>query len=210
MKMKISIVLAVVFLLAGFAHANYIEFNGDMETGGGLGVPPSGVEWNGAGTINVSSDVPVGGGSQSIVSTTSSILTFWAVGLTENTDYIFEFDWKGSGVVANVYAYPGANWIEVQRNVFWSAYTDFLAGNIPDPETNWTHATAYGLGVGVPTAYGPDPWILSTGAGQNTLKITLGVVPGTVYLDNVTLSEVPEPATMILLGLGAALLRRKK
>ena len=210
--MKISIVLAVVFLLAGFAHANYIEFNGDMETGGGSGVPPSGVEWNGAGTLNVSGDVPVGGGSQSIVASTGAQLTFWAVGLTENTDYVLDFYWKGSGVVVNAYAYPGNVWIGEwpQANVFWSAYTDFLAGNIPDPETNWTHATAYGLGVGVPTAYGPDPWIYSTGAGQNTLRLTMNVVPGTVYLDNVTLSDVPEPATMLLLGLGAALLRRKK
>jgi PEP-CTERM motif-containing protein len=32
--------------------------------------------------------------------------------------------------------------------------------------------------------------------------------PGTVYVDN--LRTIPEPATMVLLGLGGLLLRRKK
>jgi hypothetical protein len=53
----------------------------------------------------------------------------------------------------------------------------------------------------------------TTGNGGNWAVDTermIFEVPGSVWIDNLAITEIPEPATCVLLGLGGLLLRRKR
>ena len=217
--MRKLIVLALVLLLASFAQAvNYIEYGGDMETGGSPTTPPLGVENPYAvnGEMGVDANVPPGGGTQSVfVKKTGPgpmAAVLWAVGLTENTDYVLDFWYKGSAVVVKAEGYPtpGAGIsIDGPHSVFWADYSVYVNSGGLNPETDWLHCTAHdGVHNGTNTEYAPAPWVIHTPAGCTTLKFYFEnawawnpafPTESILRLDNVTLSDF-DPNAPVCVG----------
>jgi hypothetical protein len=115
---------------------------------------------------------------------------FQTVSVTENESYAFSLWSKGDGTVDN--AGPGAYWLDSLGSSLGTAvYETFTAG------ATWEFHD-YGTIVAPP---GATQFSVYLWAATNT----------TVYYDDVSLTLVPEPFTMSLLGLGGlVLLRRKK
>ena len=152
-----SILLAFVILFLSAApnvQANLV-YNGDMEIGGGSStILPAGWSANSAANAGSSTDVPPGAGSQSVSFAHKDPpqgeprLTQTISGLTPNTDYIFDFWFKGT--LVGVYMVAGGN-IFATGQCFWEWNFDPA---LPNPEYNWVHATH--------VDYGPEPWVITT------------------------------------------------
>lgn len=87
----------------------------------------------------------------------------------------------------------------------WSYDTGFNVGVVVDQE-NWTQAL-FVNDVQV------SDWLplLGTSVGIRGVQMTgHKLMDATVYLDNISIGAIPEPATMLLLSLGGVLIRKRK
>jgi len=158
-----------------------LVYNGDME----IGEPtvttlPDGWAPNGNAIAGSSTDALPGGGlrSATLAKGTGGTATLSQTisGLAPETDYVFDFWFKGPMVKVSML--NGRSKF-VDRICFWEPYHD---PQYPNPEHHWTHVTHYD--------YGPDPWIVTTPAGCNTIRLvfTYGFAGGSpIFLDNVSL-----------------------
>ena len=168
------------------AQTNLV-YNGDMEIGKpNATTPPDGWAPNGNATAGSSTDALPGGGLQSATLTRvtdgTPTLSQTISGLTPETDYVFDFWFKGP--LVKVSMLNGRAKL-VDRNCFWEWYHD---PQHPSPEHHWTHVTHYD--------YGPNPWIVTTPAGCTTITLvfTYGFAGGNpIFLDNVSLSPLLPP-----------------
>ncbi len=165
-----------------------LVYNGDMEIGEpNVTTPPDGWAPNGNAIAGSSTDALPGGGLRSATLAKgtggTAMLSQTISGLAPETDYVFDFWFKGPMVKVSMLNVRSKF---VDRICFWEPYHD---PQYPNPEHHWTHVTL--------SDYGPDPWIVTTPAGCNT--ITLGFTYGfagenPIFLDNVSLSPLLPPA----------------
>ena len=96
---------------------------------------------------------------------------------------------------------PGAAWTGLSQNHWYSESTSF------DKKTNRIFSVSItDLTTGVTTTVSPTDWYMAGGAGgvfgSNAFRFAgLGYTNGEL-VDNVTLGSVPEPASLLLTGLG--------
>ena len=132
--------------------------------------------------------------------------------VTPNTNYIFDTWFTGTDVIVD-FEY-GTSWpshMPESGNIFWAYYAD---GVPPNPDAGeWTHAETYSVGS-YPQTFGPIPWIVTTGPTQTFLRLLFvdEWSSNNMYIDEVSLVEIPEPATLGVLGFGLLgfLIRRKR
>ncbi len=168
------------------AQTNLV-YNGDMEIGEtNATTPPDGWAPNGNAAAGSSTGALPGGGLRSAtlarVTDGTPTLSQTISGLTSETDYVFDFWFKGP--LVKVSMLNGRSKF-VDRNCFWEWYHD---PQHPSPEHHWTHVTHYD--------YGPDPWVITTPAGCTTITLvfTYGFAGGNpIFLDNVSLSPLLPP-----------------
>lgn len=211
--MKKLIVLLAVLAMVGVAQANLL-INGDFALGSDGTTAPDTValawgEWNGGGWNNREANIHGIGGDE-----TNYYKALGNGGITDQGLYQTVLATEGLTYKASVDSGDTEGW--------WFANgelkIEFLdAGNaiLGSAFEHWTHTSGDT----------PLPWanysltaVAPTGTTQITfLLMNQGFDPGnewafggTMRFDNANLEVVPEPATMVLLGLGGLLLRRKK
>jgi hypothetical protein len=180
-----------------------VDTNGEPDDWSHFGTPPS----DNTVLTRVLGDVPPGGGTYSLLLTNggaSGPHWLWQdMTVLPETQYLFDFWYKGTSV--EVHFEASSSWHSDHIGggvVFWDDYFD---QSTPNPETTWTHATKPDGGTA--------PWIVTTLPGQTFLRVQfIDQWGGSMYLDNVSLVEVPEPATLGVLGFGLLgfLIRRKR
>ena len=194
-KNMMVVLVVSLLLVASSAQANLFT-SGDMDSGGDATTPPDG--WsayfvNGsAGTVGVSSDTPDGsaqsieltGGETSGYDYWTQAFAYSAEGVYEG-DYTLSYDWKGD-VYTSLY---DQNWGKL--HAIW------------ERSTEWTHWEGT---ITVPAGTEKLRMGLydNSGGPGNTLNSAL--------FDNLSLTFIPEPSTMILFGIGGfiLLIRRRK
>jgi hypothetical protein len=198
---------AAAVLMGSMANAAVVVLNGDFQTGDFTGwaghtaattlVADAGQ--NGSGDWVAQCNYAGGGYSQFLTSNYTGAMT----GIALNTAYVASYDIKAADL--SLTSGAGISTVVIRDGGYGDGPTQ-VASNISESSLAdglWHHVTfnfTSGNGTG--------------GSDTNFKFIARGVGnPGAtnVYFDNFAVSEVPEPTSMALLGLGAlALLRRKR
>lgn len=192
-KMVIVVSAAAVTVgLAAPAHAGTVVLtNGGFETGDftGWGVWNSGVPNDSIAVVSA----PTQDGNYALKqsgSGTSTVGQMLVTGLTEGE----QFDWSAWCSLGT--PLTGDNWGGVA--CWWQAdvgsgpegYTQALKLDSTTPTNEWKQVN----------------WSMITPAGMTCFKVEMAAVlnggGGTVYFDNISISQVPEPSTLMLLGCG--------
>ena len=196
-KLIILISICTMCLFGGMVQAAPFG-NGDFETG----VLSPWWGWGDGGSVTI---VPTGGvgGSQGALitnfggtySTTLGQDIDWSAGASIDGKISLQYradSWGGAGVAVKWF---DSGW----ANIGW-AWAQMYAGNGTD--TGWQPFTASSA---VPGSAGT--WIAPAGTAYAEIRVEQWTW-GEVYVDNVVLT--PEPATMILLGIGGLVALRRK
>jgi hypothetical protein len=186
--MKKSIIAAVV-LLALTAGSQAVLVNGDFNTGDLTGwwtwVPDTATQ-----SIAVQNAVSYDG-TPSVLMASATDGSWQELGqgfaCAENTTYTLNFVYNSTG------------WVGAGVNL---KYVDSSWGYLNYEWINLLSSSTEGTGTWTPFSY---TFTTPVGAGFTEVKFTMGGW-GNLYIDNV---NVPEPAAMILLGLGGLLFRKR-
>lgn len=210
-------VVAVLFAIAGQAYAAQLVTNGDFETGGGIfGASPSG--WNSTiGAEGTGQFVPGGGPQPPLVNSVAYMgasqmfQTFVATTLQPGTTYNVTFDsYISVGFVNETYpyAYLFADISYGTGSAGTSAFNGYLSpSDVALGSTSFfapLTMTAGSYGYSFTTKSIAEGFVGSL----NTIAIYIqpstgfGVNAAQCYIDNVTVTAIPEPSAALLGGLG--------
>jgi hypothetical protein len=196
MKKRIIVMLFAVCSMVGMANANLLT-NGDFEQGdtGGIDSIPGWYNWGGSGWHH--NDGPL---------LDTKGLKFWwdDAGIWQDFSATAGADYTFSVEVYNRAANP-CGWNGLIRAEFYNAANEkiydtqldrFYSGS--DPYDTWV---TIGGTLNAPQGTSHGRIILQIADWYNGIS-------GDLFFDNASV-EVPEPVTMVLLGLGGLLLRKK-